>query len=482
MAYLLRVALALAVFCSPFAYASFPATQTNPEACTVAPCSGYKLSGWTPDRPVFSTVAAVCDDYSQAYMAKFPSETTTVKTVDLSTPKCVLRNVTYGYDMTGNVSIVSVTPTAPTYSCSSDAVLSGTTCTCTAPATQNATNDGCTVVDPMVQICKDNALIHNSTLGPDFFSTEQKYSDTPVVGGPGCASDGSPYPGRGCAVVFSATGAERLDADSPWRYTYLVRFTGGACSMDSGAADSLPPVPDPVVNECPAGTMPGTATMGGTSVTLCTKPIDVKTEPERQISKDNAGTPQETTTEKVSETTCLGANCKTTITTTTKDATGATVGVTVTVGEADKGTLCAKTPENKVCVTASGSWQGNCDSGFQGKGDPVLVAMAKEVHVQNCLLNKPTAESDLYGLESGKAGDRTVDLPGNETVNVGSGQFDASDAIGGASCISDRTVVVWGRSVVLPFSDVCPALDYLRNILLAISWFTAAGIVIGRKT
>lgn len=83
--------------------------------CTVSPCYGYRLSGWTPTRGVFSSVAQVCSDYAAAYMAKYPAEVATVKTVDLATPRCVIRNVTYSYDMSGLVSIISVAPSPPEY-------------------------------------------------------------------------------------------------------------------------------------------------------------------------------------------------------------------------------------------------------------------------------------------------------------------------------------------------------------------------------
>lgn len=263
---------------------------------------------------------------------------------------------------------------------------------------------------------------------------------------------------------------------------------GSVCNGTEGAnggggpAGSTPPVdPAPVPKPpCAPGYIPGTVTVNGVTTTLCQPAINTENVKKKEATEQTPDGPKTVTT---SETTvCTGAGSCTTTTTTSTSINGAAPTTATKTETQSKAAYCAAGEGKKECGTGSGSWQGNCDTGFTGEGDPVTVAMAKEIHVQNCLLNKPTDESTLYGVEAAKTGDQTGTLPGNKTVTVGAGDFDSSDALGGASCIADKTVVVWGRSVVLPFSTVCPALGYLKIILLSVSWLAAAGIVIGRKT
>ena len=103
--------------------------------------------------------------------------------------------------------------------------------------------------------------------------------------------------------------------------------------------------------------------------------------------------------------------------------------------------------------------------------------MAQEQHRRACkLFDNASAESALYNDNKGKTGNQTTELPGNETISL-SGRINTSDAIGGASCIGNVTVTVWGRSVSLPFSDICPYLAMLGNVLVAVSMLMAARIV-----
>ena len=86
--------------------------------------------------------------------------------------------------------------------------------------------------------------------------------------------------------------------------------------------------------------------------------------------------------------------------------------------------------------------------------------------------------SALFNSESVKTGNRTEDLPGNSTVNIGPSSFSTVNALGvGPSCVSDLPVTVMGRSLLLPFSKVCPSLEYLGMLLLGISFILAARIV-----
>jgi hypothetical protein len=89
-------------------------------------------------------------------------------------------------------------------------------------------------------------------------------------------------------------------------------------------------------------------------------------------------------------------------------------------------------------------------------------------------------ESRLYKSEVAKGRDRDVtkSLPGNRDVDL-SGKLSRDDVLGGARCISDLSVTVWQSDVTLPFSKICPALDYMGWVLVAVSSLVAFRIVSG---
>lgn len=124
-----------------------------------------------------------------------------------------------------------------------------------------------------------------------------------------------------------------------------------------------------------------------------------------------------------------------------------------------------------------GAFGGSCANGFTCSGDALLCALSYEQHWRNCrLYDFPTDESKLYTREKGKEGNRTTDLPGNESVDV-TGRIDSSDAIGGGSCIADVNVTIMGKTATLPFSMLCPYLAMLGNILVAVAMLLAARII-----
>lgn len=129
--------------------------------------------------------------------------------------------------------------------------------------------------------------------------------------------------------------------------------------------------------------------------------------------------------------------------------------------------------------SGGGTFAGNCETGFLCEGgDAIHCAIAKEQHVRNCRLYdaQGNAKAVLYYAEDGKQGKQTGDLPGNDTVNVGPGNFDTTNVLGAAFGVSDLTVTVAGSSVTLPMSKVNPMLEMLGNLLLSISFLLAARI------
>ncbi|PUA99152.1 hypothetical protein C8C99_4033 [Acidovorax sp. 107] len=122
------------------------------------------------------------------------------------------------------------------------------------------------------------------------------------------------------------------------------------------------------------------------------------------------------------------------------------------------------------------SFGGQCEA-ITCDGDAIQCAIARDQYKRSCqLMEKESAESQLYGSNKGKEGNQTGELPGNETISL-SGRIDTSDALGGGSCFGNLNVTVWGQSVVLPLADLCQYLAMLGNILVAVSMLMAARIV-----
>lgn len=111
----------------------------------------------------------------------------------------------------------------------------------------------------------------------------------------------------------------------------------------------------------------------------------------------------------------------------------------------------------------------------------MLCAIAKEQHKRACeLFVNESPESKLYDAEAAKGRNRDVtkDLPGNKDVDV-SGKLSQDNLLGGGQCISDLSVTVWGTEVSLPMSRICPGLEYMGWVLVAVSSLAGFRIVSG---
>lgn len=226
---------------------------------------------------------------------------------------------------------------------------------------------------------------------------------------------------------------------------------------------------------CPTGQCPGT--VNGLNVCKpCNGTSTVKPKVEEKQNPDGTSEKKETT----EKTTCVGNTCTTesTTTTTNKDASGTVTGTSTvtTTTQQGKGDYCKENPREPQCDD-EGSWGGSCTAGFTCKGDAATCALAKEVHERNCKLNEETAASALYGTAKDATGNVTGDNPNNSTFDVGPSSFNTSDAIGGAQCIADLEVTVWGSALSLPLSDICTPLAYMGNLLVMVSLLLAARIV-----
>lgn len=421
------IAACLSVFLLGVPLSGFAAICTPTSWSSIGPCS--PSTGYGSSR---ESAAAACISIANASPAQVNS-------------KIVVGGASFRAD--SNTWDAPVTVNGVNYPTTSGVASNTVPCTpppvCVYPQVLNTAGDAC-VSRPLDQACKDNAVIHNSTHGPDL---EEKYADGVVSSGPGCApatpGQGFP-PGSGCRVDYTVTGAARETPTSPWRSTYLVRYNGESCSTTPGLPDTLPPKEPDAPNQCGAGTMPGTATMGGTTVTLCTKPIDVKSEPKKEVKKENVGTPDETEVTKETSTECTGDLCTTTTTTTIKNSAGVTTSSKTDQEAVGKAQHCEKNAKDSVCggQMASGCSKGTGSAGCVGLGTP-----------------------------------QDGEIP-TEEVDVGS--FDPDNMSGfniGQSCPPDLTFAMFGKTQRIEFKMLCDHADWIKPIVVLLASLTAMMIV-----
>lgn len=450
MAYLQR--LIVAAFVLLFAstsYASFPATQTNTGACTVAPCTEYRANNpWGSfgnGTTFYSSPSAAC----QAVIATIGSRNApwVYSFVSATTTQCngsATNGSSTGYASSAILS-QSLSPVAPVYSCPSNSTLSGSTCTCQSGFSESAG----TCVDPNVNKCL--AASGGSDLYTGFSSI--------TMGSSFCPSDGL----SSCASTVTGGFATIKNGVKTW--TYEVTYSGSTCT---------PPTSGTVGSETECKGTVGTVN----GVTVCSPPSDrntvesikgtTATNPVSAASAPGSG--GSTTTQEATQ--CTGSKCSTTTTTTTTPAGGGAPTVTVKTEDVPKDDYCRDNPRAIMCLTSS--FGGACSGGFVCEGDAVQCATAREIHTRNCrMFDQESPESLLYGTEKNKSGSQVS----NENVAISSSNFDTSDAIGGsAACITDKVVTVMGSPITIPFSGVCVHLAMLGNVLLTVSFLLAGRI------
>lgn len=346
-------------------------------------------------------------------------------------------------------------------SCPANSTLSGGQCTCNASYIQNATNNGC--INPTEaddQKCDDAALLDSTAFGSRDIQVPGKVSSGQV-----CLPTAGVSAGRGCKVNFSRS-ASYQKANGDWlsEGTYQRPTGQGSCEM---ATAPVPAEPDTCKNGQP-GQING--------VTVCVPFSNHTPTVTDKKTTESTTTPAGTETkDSTSQTECKDGKCTTT--TTVNTTINGTTTTTTNVTTSSKGDHCKAAAGSPECSDGS-SFSGDCDAGFTFEGDAIQGAMAKEIHTQNCLLNRPTEESSLYDQEKNKTGNQTTNLPGNDTVTVGANSFDQSNALPvGPACIGNKSVTVMGTTVNLPFSGICPWLENLGYVLMAISALLSARIV-----
>lgn len=303
----------------------------------------------------------------------------------------------------------------------------------------------------------------------------------------------------GCLVNFDRTGLTTMPDGSIQSSGSFSMYKGGV----GGKACTLEPPQDPGSTveekceqkgsytdskgthslcldppECEGGFM-GTVSYLGGEVCIKDKGGNVI-----ETSKDTIKKNEDGSTDKVTEkTTCKGNTCTTekTTTTTTNNNTSSSSTTTKTESREDYCKANANAQQCKGEEEKEGKFGGSCEAGFTCEGDALQCAVAKEQYKRSCqMFETPSDESKLYhaAVAKGRDADVTATLPGNKSFDVSNG-IQSSDLLGGARCVPNLNITVWGRSVSLPLSDICPALGYMGWVLVAVSGLVAFRIVSG---
>lgn len=493
MAYFFRLIAFVLCFFSGLAHAVIPTTPGEEY--------GGNDIGW------HDSVDAACHAYVPlapnpgpgfSYVYNSSNPTTRMCYLDLVRPDGSVNTMFHGAQMG-----VRVAATCPANSTQSDG-----SCTCNQGYQENSDSTSCLPSTPPPPPCEPPNVIKDGVCGPPEppkckYPPGAPMPDTLFQMGGGANYKG----GYICYLNCEAVPDMRGQKDGKWFHWGPYTSTGATCANSTGDStggqptpdnpdgappppdpdapprDPPPPPPEPPPEQCKKGTCPGS--INGTTVcmpcqeTRSPQPVPgapPKTPPTPPDPTGN-NAPPDTKNTTQSATNCKDGKCTTTTTTSTTDSAGVTTTNSHTKTES-KDDFCTSNPRSSMCI--DGAFGGACAGGFVCEGDAVQCAMAKEQHSRNCKLFEDFdgEEAQLYQNEKGKEGSVLGSLEGNITKTIGASDFDTSDALGaGATCIANKSITVMDTSIMIPFSDICPYLAILGNILMSVSFLLAGRIV-----
>jgi hypothetical protein len=417
--------LAAAALClfSVSSWASFPATHTNPGACTTAPCyANYRLASDAPYS--FTNGPAACARLADKKVVQNPGYYFTVAPywVSDAASTCFYTGGMPGYSQTAQAATVykdSVAPATPEYSCPVNSTLSGTTCTCNAGSVESGSS--CSNADGQYWADLLNSL-QQTLAGEGGCGVSRCFQGFTVT-----ASGGTCWKDK-------STGKNMYENYGP--YT-SANVPCTATPSDGGASQVEPPATSSPsdcngywgsvngVDTCvPKGTSPATGTATNDSKSTTTT--------------DSTGT---TTTTRDGVTVCENGTCTTTRTTTTT-APGGTPQIVTSSSSQPKVGFCQENPTTKACQAAD-----PCDD------NPDSVA---------CMKTGTPTEQTLPGEEAG--------------INA----VTAVSFTAAAGCPADLSFDVNGSTYAFSYAVMCnTASGYGSPVVLVLGAALAAFVFIG---
>ena len=140
-------------------------------------------------------------------------------------------------------------------------------------------------------------------------------------------------------------------------------------------------------------------------------------------------------------------------------------------GSGDSGSdFCQKNPTLNVCRNST--FNGTCGN-ITCLGDAVQCELLRQEAEMNC--RKKEDDAKLLGSDFGRLGESL--LKGNDpdagkipsranAKEVDFGKLDSSGWLGGGSCFADKSITVMGRTIQIPFSQVCSILVAFRYAIM----------------
>lgn len=460
----------LIAFCCVCVLLCFPALHVHAEGSV----SRYKVVNSGIDTGWHSSVSQACNSYTSTLGSRPGITSAAVTRVFESQLVCW-----YSYAINGNETTDGLYVTADIQLC---------------PEGSKVVDNKCVSLNDDDKKCGDPFKYAGWHLGGPY--TDFQHLDGKVEDGAEFCVPFDPIgPKKGCKVSFSMNGQHQND-DKSWstygKFAPVEKTSGGETKGEAcTATDSEDPKDGegkkPKEPECKDGYK---GEVNG--VTTCVpnvKKNGVDFAPEK---KTEELLPEGTKKETEKKTSCENGKCTTTTTTKTTDKNGNSVTQTSKTEESEKA-FCSANPSKCKDGKADagkgdeekegekGKFGGGCSAGFTCEGDAIQCAIAQEQHKRSCeLFVNESDESKLYKSEVAKGRNRDVTkmLPGNSDVDV-SDKLSRDDLLGGARCISDLSVTVWNTNVSLPLSKICPQLEYMGWVLVAVSTLVAFRIVSG---
>jgi hypothetical protein len=317
----------------------------------------------------------------------------------------------------------------------------------------------------------------------------------------------------GCAIVVEGIDACWGPAGSPATHCDLtVHKTGVAAPAGTAVSAPVTPTTDsrtnlpPSPSTSPSGSCPAGSVQGGidsSGIPIC---IGTGTAPKGAVTPPNTvtkapvvtnGADGTTTTVETVSTTNADGSVTTRNTTTavaadgTKTVSNSATTSTTSTGAAgaptnpgDQQSFCAMNPMLAVCRDSAVS--GTCET-VSCDGDAIQCATLRAAAAMECkgrADTKALTDSSLYSLGvSGAAGNDPMKgiFPsvGNATVVQAPSSLDDSGWLGGGSCFADKSFVVMGKTIVMPFSKTCDSLLVLRYALMVVAALVSFKIISG---
>lgn len=457
MAHFYRLILSIFLLVPGFSFAdTVPFTSSSG--------SGYAVNGWQTGQTSKQAAAdAFCSpSRNAAWVRGEVTDGNGVVTSSGNYVRCLRTNGQYD-------AWYPITTYSGTFnSCPANSTSNGSSCTCSSGfigSGGQCIQDPCVntkdIVNPNYSVVSSNGLCDASVIGVNGLSgmCSANFTASSLV-----KYDGVTY----CVGKLTYTGATY---SGPQVQTYTPTGAQSTANQQSATAAANDAAAKEYAANLASGKCPGT--VNGLQVWVACSTVEAKKTTTTTV-KDAAGNVTSTGTATVTDSTsCTGLTCTTLKTTANPDGTSSVVTLS-----ASKATFCAENPTASVCKTTSFA-AGDCNTPPVCDGDAIQCALAKQQKETLCALTKTSTESALYDSKKSLTGNQTGDNPNNETVSLTSGSFDTSSALGSGSCIADKVVTVWGKSVSLPFSQVCSWLAVMGNILVSVSLLAAARIVVG---